>query len=101
MYGVTEASTQNIYQDVGSQIVSSVMDGFNGTIFAYGQTNSGKTFTMMGTEDNPGFIPMAIEEVFRYIKESPEREFLLRVSYLGIPNLIAQVNLTRNLQRSH
>jgi len=86
VYGQNDTATQNIYQDVGSQIVSSVMDGFNGTIFAYGQTNSGKTFTMMGTEDNPGFIPMAIEEVFRYIKESPEREFLLRVSYLEIYN---------------
>ena len=39
-----------------------------GTIFAYGQTNSGKTYTMMGTDDNPGFIPLAISYIFDYIK---------------------------------
>ncbi|ORY05417.1 kinesin-domain-containing protein [Basidiobolus meristosporus CBS 931.73] len=62
------------------------MNGVNGTIFAYGQTSSGKTFTMHGTKEEPGIIPMAIEDIFRYILETPDREFLLRVSYLEIYN---------------
>ena len=40
-----------------------------GTVFAYGQTSSGKTFTMMGTEDQPGVIPLAIQEIFEYIED--------------------------------
>lgn len=39
-----------------------------GTIFAYGQTSSGKTFTMMGTSRTPGVIPQAVEDVFQSIK---------------------------------
>lgn len=41
---------------------------FSGTIFAYGQTSSGKTFTMMGSEHNPGVIPLAMADVFKTIK---------------------------------
>ena len=42
---------------------------YAGTVFAYGQTSSGKTFTMMGTEEQPGVIPLAIQEIFEYIEE--------------------------------
>ena len=58
-----------------------------GTVFAYGQTSSGKTFTMMGTQENPGVIPQAIRDVFAYIQKTKDkREFLLRVAYLEIYN---------------
>ena len=40
-----------------------------GTVFAYGQTSSGKTFTMMCMEDQPGVIPLAIQEIFEYIED--------------------------------
>jgi len=86
VFGPEVRSNQIIFDAIGGRIVQNVMEGYNGTIFAYGQTNSGKTYTMMGTDDNPGIIPIAIEEVFNYIKNSPEREFLLRVSYLEIYN---------------
>ncbi|KAI9469771.1 MAG: kinesin motor domain-containing protein [Benjaminiella poitrasii] len=56
------------------------------TVFAYGQTASGKTFTMMGTESEPGVIPRSVSEVFDFIKKAITREFLLRVSYLEIYN---------------
>ncbi|KAI9308257.1 kinesin motor domain-containing protein [Cunninghamella echinulata] len=62
------------------------MDGYNATVFAYGQTSSGKTYTMMGTETEPGVIPRAVNEVFEYIKMAMNNEFLLRVSYLEIYN---------------
>ncbi|KAF7649917.1 hypothetical protein LDENG_00133800 [Lucifuga dentata] len=57
-----------------------------GTIFAYGQTSSGKTFTMMGSDHTPGVIPLAVEDVFKTIKTCPKKEFLLRVSYMEIYN---------------
>ena len=62
------------------------MEGYHGTVFAYGMTGTGKTFSMQGTKDSPGVIPLAITDIFSYIRETPHREFLLRVSYLEIYN---------------
>lgn len=62
------------------------MEGYHGTVFAYGMTGTGKTFSMQGTATSPGVIPMAITDIFSYIRETPHREFLLRVSYLEIYN---------------
>ncbi len=61
---------------------------FSGTLFAYGQTTSGKTYTMSGTEDSPDIIPYALDEMFSYIPKSRNREFLLRVSYMELYNEI-------------
>ena len=55
-------------------------------MFAYGMTGTGKTFSMQGTTDSPGVIPLAVADIFSYIRETPGREFLLRVSYLEIYN---------------
>jgi centromeric protein E len=62
------------------------MEGYHGTVFAYGMTGTGKTFSMQGTATNPGVIPLAITDIFSYIRETPQREFLLRVSYIEIYN---------------
>lgn len=62
------------------------MEGYHGTVFAYGMTGTGKTFSMQGTASSPGVIPLAITDIFSYIRETPHREFLLRVSYLEIYN---------------
>lgn len=62
------------------------MEGYHGTVFAYGMTGTGKTFSMQGTTSSPGVIPLAITDIFSYIRETPSREFLLRVSYLEIYN---------------
>ncbi|NXX75086.1 CENPE protein, partial [Urocolius indicus] len=79
-------NTQQLYEGVAVPIIQSVVQGYNGTIFAYGQTASGKTYTMMGNEDSVGIIPKAIQHVFKIICEIPDREFLLRVSYMEIYN---------------
>jgi centromeric protein E len=62
------------------------MEGYNAVIFAYGQTASGKTFTLSGEDDEPGIIPLAMKDVFSYIRKTPTREYLLRCSYLEIYN---------------
>lgn len=54
------------------------MEGFNLTIFAYGQTSSGKTYTMMGNENSSGIIQLAVNDIFEYVKENPDRQFLIR-----------------------
>lgn len=45
------------------------MEGYNSLVFAYGQTASGKTYTLMGSEDEPGIIPRALKDVFGYIRK--------------------------------
>ncbi|XP_050974649.1 centromere-associated protein E isoform X3 [Labeo rohita] len=81
-----EETTAQLYQDIAKPLVVSAVEGYNGTIFAYGQTSSGKTFTMMGSEHNSGVIPLAMADVFKTIKNCPKKEFLLRVSYMEIYN---------------
>lgn len=53
---------------------------------AYGQTCSGKTFTLSGSEEEPGIIPRAMKDIFAFIRRTPAREYLLRCSYLEIYN---------------
>lgn len=76
-------STQEMYNQIYRDVTKSSMEGFNGTIFAYGQTSSGKTFTMKGTQDKKGVIPLAVEDMFSYMTQNPERLHVLRVSYIG------------------
>ncbi len=55
-----DSQQENIYKNTAFHIVESVLEGYNGTIFAYGQTGTGKTFTMEGRENPPelqGIIP--------------------------------------------
>ncbi|XP_058424771.1 centromere-associated protein E-like isoform X3 [Diceros bicornis minor] len=79
-------STKNVYEEIAVPIIDSAIQGYNGTVFAYGQTASGKTYTMMGSKDYLGVIPRAIHDIFQKIKKFPDREFLLRVSYMEIYN---------------
>ncbi|KAF9128722.1 hypothetical protein BGW39_004817 [Mortierella sp. 14UC] len=85
-HALTGSDNEAIYNSSVKNLVQSAMEGFNGTVFAYGQTSSGKTYTMSGTSNQPGITPRAVEDVFKYIRENSEREFLLRVSYLEIYN---------------
>ncbi|KAJ1968922.1 hypothetical protein IWQ62_000947 [Dispira parvispora] len=79
-------STGQVFEKVADDIINSLMAGFNGTIFAYGQTSSGKTHTMYGTLEEPGVIDLSIRRIFHMIEQTPEREYLLRVSFLEIYN---------------
>uniref|UniRef100_S4RZP6 Kinesin-like protein n=1 Tax=Petromyzon marinus TaxID=7757 RepID=S4RZP6_PETMA len=85
VFGVDE-QTCDVFDEIARPIIKAAVKGYNGTIFAYGQTSSGKTFTMLGSESHPGIIPLAMKEVFDVIKNLPSREFLLRVSYMEIYN---------------
>ncbi|OMP11966.1 hypothetical protein CCACVL1_00192 [Corchorus capsularis] len=79
-------TTRHVYDIAAQHVVSGAMQGINGTVFAYGVTSSGKTHTMHGEQKSPGIIPLAVKDVFATIQETPDREFLLRVSYLEIYN---------------
>ena len=82
---------ERIYKATAAPICDSVLEGYNGTIFAYGQTGTGKTFTMEGMNDPPelrGIIPRAFAQVFEQIvsRGGEATEFLVRASYLEIYN---------------
>ncbi|KAL9620784.1 MAG: hypothetical protein Q9160_004684 [Pyrenula sp. 1 TL-2023] len=83
---VAHDNNAKVYDASAKRLVRRVMEGFHGTVFAYGMTGTGKTFSMQGTATNPGVIPLAITDIFSFIRETPHREFLLRVSYLEIYN---------------
>ncbi|KAL2165283.1 hypothetical protein VTH06DRAFT_580 [Thermothelomyces fergusii] len=82
----TDDDNYRVYDHIAKRLVRRVMEGYHGTVFAYGMTGTGKTFSMQGTASSPGVIPLAITDIFSYIRETPSREFLLRVSYLEIYN---------------
>lgn len=76
-----------LYDETFRPLVDSVLLGFNGTIFAYGQTGTGKTFTMEGLRGDPekrGVIPNSFEHIFTHISRSQNQQYLVRASYLEI-----------------
>jgi hypothetical protein len=80
-----EASTTRELFDVAVKgLVASVVDGYNGTVFAYGQTAAGKTHTMLGSKGSPGILPFAINEIMDAISRATHRAFLIRCSYIEI-----------------
>ncbi|TQD99062.1 hypothetical protein C1H46_015329 [Malus baccata] len=85
VFGPT-TTTRHVYDVAAQHVISGAMEGVNGTIFAYGVTSSGKTHTMHGDQRSPGIIPLAVKDAFSIIQETPNREYLLRVSYLEIYN---------------
>ncbi|KAK7321625.1 hypothetical protein VNO77_32451 [Canavalia gladiata] len=80
------SNNSSVYHLLTKDIIHAALDGFNGTAFAYGQTSSGKTFTMNGSETDPGVIPRAVRDIFAKIETMSDREFLIRVSYMEIYN---------------
>jgi centromeric protein E len=69
-----------------TKTITAAMEGFNALIFAYGQTASGKTHTLTGSPSAPGIIPLSVADLFSQIRHTPDREFLLRASYLELYN---------------
>ncbi|XP_071851359.1 kinesin-II 95 kDa subunit-like [Apostichopus japonicus] len=78
---------RDLYDETFRPLVESVLNGFNGTIFAYGQTGTGKTYTMEGVrsdENQRGVIPNSFEHIFTHIARTQNQQFLVRASYLEI-----------------
>jgi hypothetical protein len=89
----TDSSQKEVYEQTAKPAVLSILEGYNSTIFAYGQTGTGKTYTMEGftysnTDEKRGIIPRSIEEIFNYIESysNNNAKFMVRASYLQIYN---------------
>ncbi|THF95118.1 hypothetical protein TEA_016984 [Camellia sinensis var. sinensis] len=81
-----DSTNERVYKLLTKDIIHAAVEGFNGTAFAYGQTSSGKTFTMNGSANDPGIIHRAVKDIFTKIQMTTDREFLIRVSYMEIYN---------------
>ena len=89
---------ETIFNESALPIINDVIQGYNGTMFAYGQTGTGKTFTMSGKNDgtNEGIIPRSFESIFSLIKKTFQTNFLIRVSFLEIYNEEVRDLLSKN-----
>ncbi|KAH9256884.1 hypothetical protein BASA81_004999 [Batrachochytrium salamandrivorans] len=83
------SSQEGVYENCGGPIIKSLLDGYNATIMAYGQTGAGKTFTMTGASENykhRGLIPRAISHLYNEIAQRSTLSFTVRISYLEVYN---------------
>ncbi|CDI75582.1 kinesin motor domain-containing protein, putative [Eimeria praecox] len=81
------ATQEEVFSGVALPVVNDALRGINGTIFAYGQTGTGKTYTITGAAEAfelRGIIPRALAHVFDFVANCTSREFSLAVSYLEI-----------------
>lgn len=82
---------EQVFNDLGTEIVDCAFQGYNACVFAYGQTGSGKTFTMMGDSNDPemqGLVPRICKSLFNRMKVGQEEGtgYKTQVSYLEIYN---------------
>ncbi|CAJ0918210.1 unnamed protein product, partial [Mesorhabditis belari] len=84
-----DSTGEQIYNEIVYPLVENVIEGYNGTVFAYGQTGAGKTFSMQGVMEvaaQRGIIPRAFEHIFLATATTPDTKFLVHCSYLEIYN---------------
>lgn len=94
------ATQVELYKFVAFRTVDKVLQGYNGTVFAYGQTGTGKTYTMMGKENDPerrGIVPNAFGHIFGQISRyGQEKFFAVTATYLEIYNEDVRDLLSKN-----
>jgi hypothetical protein len=81
-----KSSTPEIYHVIARPITRAALFGYNGSVFMYGQTTSGKTYTMLGTPETPGILPCSVRDIFSYIAKDKENDYKIWISYLEIYN---------------
>ncbi|XP_018321785.1 kinesin-like protein KIF18A [Agrilus planipennis] len=86
-----EATNAEVFEKSTKSLIDKLMDGYNCSVFAYGATGAGKTFTMIGKPDNPGITVLTMSELFKRKEElSNERDFELGITYLEVYNETVQ-----------
>lgn len=81
------ATQQEVYSTTTAELVEAVLQGRNGSVFCYGATGAGKTYTMLGTVENPGVMVLAIKDLFNKIRQrSSDGNHTVHLSYLEVYN---------------
>ncbi|KAI4533941.1 hypothetical protein MG293_016960 [Ovis ammon polii] len=90
------ATQEMVYQATTKSLIEGVISGYNATVFAYGPTGCGKTYTMLGTDHEPGIYVRTLNDLFRAIEEtSDDMEYEVSMSYLEIMQLLMRGNRQR------
>jgi kinesin family member 18/19 len=77
---------EEIYENTAKFLLPSVIDGFNATVFAYGATGAGKTFTMVGNGDNPGVMVRSLSDLFDLLEKQMDKNYKAKLSYVEVYN---------------
>ena len=77
---------EQIFNNTTKFLIDNVINGFNATVFAYGVTGAGKTYTMLGNDENPGIMVWTLKELYKKISEYKNREYLIKLWYVEIYN---------------
>ncbi|XP_030368305.1 kinesin-like protein KIF24 [Strigops habroptila] len=78
-------TNQDVYMKTAHPLIQHIFNGGNATCFAYGQTGAGKTYTMIGTQRNPGLYALAAKDIFRQLEASqPRKDLLVLISFYEI-----------------
>ena len=83
-----KSDQEEVYQFTTANLVKQVINGYNATVFAYGATGTGKTYTMVGGGDNWGLMIRAISDLFKIINNEKEKKYIIKISYVEIYNEI-------------
>lgn len=80
-----EASNKDVFEMTTKDMLSSLMEGYNCSVFVYGATGAGKTFTMIGNKEHPGITYLTMEHLFYTINSfEKDRDFDIAVSYIEV-----------------
>ncbi len=82
-----DSSQEEVYNNTTKNLLKGIINGYNATVIAYGATGSGKTYTMLGTDNEPGIMKRAIIDLFQIINK---KDYKIKISYLEIYNEIVR-----------
>ena len=77
---------EQLFNNTTRFLIDNVINSFNVIVFSYGITGAGKTYTMLGNDENPGIIVWILKELYKKISECKNRENLIKLWYLEIFN---------------
>ena len=94
------ATQEEVYKNTTQNLLPGIIEGYNATVFAYGATGSGKTYTMLGTIQKEGIMTRSIRDLFKLLNSQKNKEFKIDVSYIEIYNeiirdLLSEGNVSR------
>jgi kinesin family protein 18/19 len=80
------SSQEDVYENTTKFLIKDVIDGYNATVFAYGASGAGKTYTMVGYNDKPGIMVRTVSDLFYEIESLKDKEYKIKLNYVEIYN---------------
>lgn len=82
---------KKVYENTTQFLIDGILQGYNATVFAYGCTGAGKTYTMLGTPENPGIMALTLDDLFSNIQKAninneTNIEYKVNVSFMEVYN---------------